>query len=83
MIRDKQKKPEIGTGKKQDILENAVNTAYLSIGSNLGNRMLNIEKTKYLKMSNKINILNNSSYYETPSWPNPKLPKFINIAITR
>ena len=43
--------------------------------------MLNIEKTKYLIMSNKINILNNSSYYKTPSWPNPKLPKFINIAI--
>ena len=81
MIRDKQKKLEIGTGKKQDILEKVVNTAYLSIGSNLGNRMLNIEKTKYLIMSNKINILNNSSYYETPSWPNPKLPKFINIAI--
>ena len=81
MIKDKQKKPKIGTEKKQDILEKVVNTAYLSIGSNLGNRILNIEKTKHFIMLNKIQILNNSSYYETSSWPNPKLPKFINIAI--
>ena len=30
---------------------------------------------------NNINLLSVSSYYETPSWPNPKNPKFINIVL--
>jgi|TARA_B100001093_G_scaffold63420_1_gene53293 2-amino-4-hydroxy-6-hydroxymethyldihydropteridine diphosphokinase len=54
---------------------------YIGIGSNLGNRINNIEKTKYLLEYNGINILKFSSYYETLSWPDPKKPKFINIVI--
>ena len=81
MIKDKQRKLEIGIVKRRDISEKAVNIAYLSIGSNLGNRKLNIEKTKYLIMCNNIFIVNISSYYETSSWPNRTFPKFLNIVL--
>ena len=54
---------------------------YIGIGSNLGNRINNIEKAKYLLKSNGIDILKSSSYYETLSWPNINNPKFINVVI--
>jgi 2-amino-4-hydroxy-6-hydroxymethyldihydropteridine diphosphokinase len=66
---------------KQDISENQVKSIFLGIGSNLGNRLRNIEKAKSLLMENNINFICTSSYYETPSWPNPKNPKFINIVL--
>ena len=66
---------------KPDISENQVKTIYLGIGSNLGNRIGNIEKAKLSLFENNINFLSVSSYYETPSWPNPKNPKFINIVL--
>ena len=28
-----------------------------------------------------MNILKSSSFYETPSWPNTKLPKYLNIVL--
>ena len=67
--------------KKQDTSENLVRGIYLAIGSNLGNRVINIEKAKSLLLSNNIRIINISSYYETPSWPNQKNPKFLNIVL--
>ena len=54
---------------------------YLGIGSNLGNRMVNIEKTKFSLIQNGINILQSSNYYESLSWPNTKKPKFLNIVL--
>ena len=54
---------------------------YIGIGSNLGNKIINIEKAKYLLILNGLNITKTSGYYETLSWPNPKNPKFINIII--
>ncbi len=54
---------------------------YIGIGSNLGNRINNIEKAKYFLNLNGINITKSSSYYETSSWPDPSKPKFINIVI--
>ena len=54
---------------------------YLSIGSNLGNRKKNIEKTKFELYSKGVNIIKSSSYYETLSWPNPNNPKFYNIIL--
>ena len=54
---------------------------YIGIGSNLGNRISNIEKAKYYLSINGINILKSSSYYETPSWPDSSKPKFINIVV--
>ena len=63
------------------MLENQVNTVYLGIGSNLGNRINNIEKAKYYLIQNNIKIISASRYYETPSWPNPKNPEFLNIVL--
>ena len=47
-IRDRLKKIEIGIVIKQDILENPVNIAFLSIGSNIGNKKMVGEKIKNL-----------------------------------
>ena len=66
---------------KLDTLENQANIIYLGIGSSLGNRKLNIEKTKFNLIENNINILETSSYYESLSWPNPNNPKFLNIVL--
>ena len=54
---------------------------FIGIGSNLGNRIRNINKAKYLLSLNGINILKSSSYYESLSWPDRSKPKFINIVI--
>ena len=66
---------------KQDISENQAKMVYIGIGSNLGNKINNIEKAKYLLIINKIKILKSSNYYESLSWPDPKNPKFVNIII--
>ena len=57
----------------------------LGLGSNLhssfGDRFKNIDLAiSYLKFY-KIKVLNISSFYETPSYPNNKNPRFINIVI--
>ena len=75
------KKIEIGIVIKQDISENQAKNIFLGIGSNLGNRIINIEKAKSLLLVNGINFISVSNYYETPSWPDPKKPKFINIVL--
>tara|TARA_B100000965_G_scaffold213361_1_gene178262 strand:+ start:263 stop:775 length:513 start_codon:yes stop_codon:yes gene_type:complete len=66
---------------KQDISENQVKFVYLAIGSNLGNKKKNIEKTKFKLCQNNIKILETSNFYESLSWPNPKKPKFLNIVL--
>ena len=66
---------------KQDISENQVKYIFLGIGSNLGNRIINIEKAKSLLLENDIDFISVSNYYETPSWPDPKKPMFINIVL--
>ena len=66
---------------KQDTSENQVRSIYLGIGSNLGNKINNIEKAKFHLIQNKIEILKSSSFYESLSWPNPNNPKFLNIVI--
>ena len=81
MIREQQKKVEIGTVKKQDISENQAKIVFLGIGSNLGLRKINIEKAKSLLLDYKLNFLSVSSYYETPSWPDPRNPDFLNIIL--
>jgi 2-amino-4-hydroxy-6-hydroxymethyldihydropteridine diphosphokinase len=67
--------------KKQDTSENLVNLAYLAIGSNLGNKINNIETTKFELERYKIKILKSSSNYLSESWPNPLMPKYINAVI--
>ena len=57
----------------------------LGLGSNLsstfGNRFRNIETAISYLNNYKIKIIKKSSFYETPSYPNNKNPKFINIVI--
>ena len=67
--------------KKQDISENRVNEVYLAIGSNLGNKINNIEITKFELEKNKIKILRSSSNYISVSWPNNSMPNYINVVI--
>jgi 2-amino-4-hydroxy-6-hydroxymethyldihydropteridine diphosphokinase len=67
---------------RQDLLENQANLVYIGIGSNLGNRVNNIERAKFFLRLNNVIIVNTSKYYETLSWPNPKNPKFLNVIIS-
>ena len=66
---------------KPDTLEKPVKVVYLGIGSNIGNRIIFIERAKSLLIANNMQLISSSSYYETPSWPNPKNPKFLNIVL--
>jgi len=66
---------------KQDLLENQVKFSYLALGSNLGNKIENIERAKFELQFNKIEIIKSSSNFESLSWPNPLNPNFINIVI--
>jgi 2-amino-4-hydroxy-6-hydroxymethyldihydropteridine diphosphokinase len=58
---------------------------YINIGSNLkslrGDRLYNLKKSVELIASKKIRILKTSNIYETPSYPNEKNPKFLNICL--
>jgi len=67
--------------KRLDILENQAKIVYLSLGSNLGNRKINIEKAKFFLNKNNISVVKSSSYYETKSWPNNNFPKYYNIVL--
>ncbi len=75
------KKIEIGAVIKQGMLEKQANIVYLGIGSNLGNKIYNIEKAKAILTENNIKIIKSSSYYETVSWPDINNPKFNNIVL--
>ena len=66
---------------KQDILEKQAKYSYLAIGSNLGDKYGNIEFAKNMLNHYKIYVKEVSSYYETPSWPDSKKPKFLNIIL--
>ena len=66
---------------KQDISENRAKFVYLGIGSNLGNKKLNIEKVKFQIEKNDIKIESCSSFYESNSWPNNTFPKYFNIVL--
>ena len=58
---------------------------FLNIGSNLdskkGDRFFNLKKALELIKLEKIKIINISSIYETPSYPDKKNPKFLNIGL--
>ena len=81
MIKEQLKKTGIGAVKNQDTSENLAKIVYLGIGSNLGVRKENIEKAKFQIKENNIRIIYVSKYYETPSWPNPNYPKYLNIIL--
>ena len=67
--------------KNQDTSENLAKIVYLGIGSNLGLRRKNIEKAKFQLKENNVKFISVSKYYETPSWPNPRYPKYLNIIL--
>ena len=67
--------------KKQDILENQVNLAYLALGSNLGNKKTNLNKCIDLIKKEEIFIKKRSKFYSTKSWPNENFPNFINAIL--
>ena len=58
---------------------------HLNIGSNLdsnhGSRFDNITIAINLLIESRIKIHKISNFYETPSYPNQKLPKFLNVGI--
>ena len=58
---------------------------HLNIGSNLnsiiGNRFDNISRAVNLLIHFKFKVKKTSNFYETPSYPNKNLPKFLNIGI--
>ena len=58
---------------------------HLNIGSNLdsiyGSRFENISIAIQLLIEANLKIEKISNFYETPSYPNQKLPKFLNIGI--
>ena len=66
---------------KLDILEKQVKPTYLAVGSNLGNKLSNIEEAKNQLLINDIIITDSSSYYRSPSWPNANFPDFLNIVL--
>ena len=67
--------------KKQDTSENLAKIAYLAVGSNLGNKINNIELTKFELEKYKVKILKSSSNYISASWPDLSMPNYINIII--
>ena len=80
MIKDKQLKGKIGIEIRQDILENPHKPVFLGIGSNVGNRINNINYACYL-LNNFCSISKVSNYYETNSWPNENYPKYLNVIL--
>ncbi len=56
-------------------------TAYIGIGSNIGNREGNCRSAISLLVDNGIVVLRSSSIIETEPWGVPDQPKFLNMAI--
>jgi 2-amino-4-hydroxy-6-hydroxymethyldihydropteridine diphosphokinase len=58
---------------------------HLNIGSNLnskfGNRFDNISMAINLLINSKLKINKISNFFETPSYPNKKLPFFVNVGL--
>jgi len=66
---------------KQDLSENQAKLVYLAIGSNLGNKIQNVDKAKLEIKTHNIKILECSNNFESKSWPDPSRPDFVNIVI--
>jgi len=56
-------------------------TAYIGIGSNLGNREENCERAIRLLIEHGITVTKRSSMIETEPWGVREQPKFINMAV--
>lgn len=51
---------------------------YLLLGTNLGNKIKNLEKVRELLVSNRVAIKKESSIYETAAWGIEDQPTFLN-----
>lgn len=58
-----------------------LNTLYLLIGGNIGDRMANLQKAKEWIEKKIGHILKESAIYETEAWGNQNQPSFLNQAI--
>lgn len=56
-------------------------TAYIGIGSNLGERVNNCLKAIHLMNERGIHVVSISSSYETEPWGKKDQPRFINMAV--
>lgn len=55
---------------------------FLSLGSNVGDRVANIQHaTSALAMESTVEIIKTSSFYETEPWGNKKLDWFVNAVV--
>ena len=62
--------------------ENLMARVFLSLGSNKGDRLANIQQAvSMLGMTEDINIVKTSSFYETEPWGNPELKLFLNATL--
>lgn len=58
-----------------------MNSAYLILGSNIGNSLKILEKANALIQSNVGQIIKKSSIYESAAWGNENQPNFLNQAL--
>jgi 2-amino-4-hydroxy-6-hydroxymethyldihydropteridine diphosphokinase len=58
-----------------------MNTAYLLLGANLGDKKMNLEAAKHLVSAVCGRITSASSLYETEAWGNEGQPSFLNQAL--
>jgi 2-amino-4-hydroxy-6-hydroxymethyldihydropteridine diphosphokinase len=58
-----------------------MNTAYLILGSNVGNRLKNIKQATTLISVHAGTIIKKSDIYETGAWGNTNQPDFLNQAL--
>ena len=57
-------------------------TAYMGLGSNMGNRMANLERAlELLNATERIRVIKRSSIYETEPWGLTEQPRFLNAAV--
>ena len=55
---------------------------YLSIGSNMGDRLANLQQiTSRLSLHEKIDLIQTSSFYETEPWGKKNQPWFLNAVL--
>ena len=66
---------------KLDTSENRAKYSYLALGSNLGNKLVNLERAKFELQNSSIKIIKSSSNFESVSWPDKSNPSYINIVI--
>ncbi|MEW6585311.1 MAG: 2-amino-4-hydroxy-6-hydroxymethyldihydropteridine diphosphokinase [Nitrospirota bacterium] len=58
-----------------------MSTAYIGIGSNLGDRQKNCERAIELLLQQGISVNKRSSFYETEPWGMKDQPLFLNMAV--